>query len=242
MSSYCPTCKRLQTMPRNFEYESSKADHICQCDFTGSSSKMEIMGASRIFLRSEKNRRLHYTQYYGDGDSKAFMSVKDTYGLNSVTKFECIGHVQKRVDESKMRLWSRPWAQPQLAQALRHPCIHKTSIKLEHPVKKLLVVAAIAGSLDIWLAAEEKKTGDDKNVKTMILVLRRLQDNIPVIQCRISSKTASTNLSNSCTYGLKDFPKSRNDIFVDSKSSATLVKLRLSTRFPITLPRGKSSG
>ncbi|GFS77882.1 hypothetical protein TNCV_2027721 [Trichonephila clavipes] len=59
---------------------------------------MEIVGASRIFLRSEKNHRLHYTQYYGDGDSKAFMSVKDTYGLNSVTKFECIGHVQKEVD------------------------------------------------------------------------------------------------------------------------------------------------
>ncbi|GFV38376.1 uncharacterized protein TNCV_4958191 [Trichonephila clavipes] len=101
MSSYCPTCKRLQTMPRNFEYESSKADHICQCNFTGSSSKMEIVGASRIFLRSEKNRRLQYTQYYGDCDSKAFKSVKDTYGLNSVTKFECIGHVQKSGFTSK---------------------------------------------------------------------------------------------------------------------------------------------
>ncbi|GFV63540.1 uncharacterized protein TNCV_4389061 [Trichonephila clavipes] len=104
MSSYCPTCKRLQTMPRNFEYESSKADHICQCNFTDSSSKMEIVGASRIFLRSEKNRRLQYTQYYGDGDSKAFMSVKDTYGLNSVTKFECIGHVQKRVGSRLRKL------------------------------------------------------------------------------------------------------------------------------------------
>ncbi|GFS92484.1 hypothetical protein TNCV_1159721 [Trichonephila clavipes] len=65
---------------------------------------MEIVRASRIFLRSEKNRRLHYTQYYGDGDSKAFMSVKDTYGLNSVTKFECIGHVQKRVDQLTTRI------------------------------------------------------------------------------------------------------------------------------------------
>ncbi|GFY26179.1 uncharacterized protein TNCV_354951 [Trichonephila clavipes] len=91
-------------MPRNFEYESSKADHICQCNFTGSSSKLEIVGASRIFLRSEKNRRLKYTQYYGDGDSKAFMSVKDTYGLNSVTKFECIGHVQKRVGSRLRKL------------------------------------------------------------------------------------------------------------------------------------------
>ncbi|GFV92082.1 transposable element Tc3 transposase [Trichonephila clavipes] len=65
---------------------------------------MEIVGASRIFLRSEKNRRLQYTQYYGDGDSKAFMSVKDTYRLNSVTKFECIGHVQKRVGSRLRKL------------------------------------------------------------------------------------------------------------------------------------------
>ncbi|GFV68948.1 CCHC-type domain-containing protein [Trichonephila clavipes] len=104
MSSYCPTCKRLQTMPRNFEYESSKADHICQCNFTGSSSKMEIVGASRILLRSEKNRRLQYTQYYGDGDSKAFMSVKDTYGLNCVTKCDCIDHVQKKVGSRLRKL------------------------------------------------------------------------------------------------------------------------------------------
>ncbi|GFY06797.1 uncharacterized protein TNCV_482021 [Trichonephila clavipes] len=80
------------------------ADHICQCNFTGSSSKMEIVGASRIFLRSEKIRRLQYTQYYGDGDSKAFMSVKDTCGLNSVTKFECIDHVQKRVGSRLRKL------------------------------------------------------------------------------------------------------------------------------------------
>ncbi|GFV27527.1 hypothetical protein TNCV_746801 [Trichonephila clavipes] len=36
--------------------------------------------------------------------------------------------------------------------------------KLEHPVEKLLVVAAIAGSSDIWSAAEEKMTGDDKKM------------------------------------------------------------------------------
>ncbi|GFV29036.1 uncharacterized protein TNCV_4256431 [Trichonephila clavipes] len=111
MSSYFPTCKRLQTMPRKFEYESSKADHICQCNFTGSSSKMEIVGAFRIFLRSEKNSRLQYTQHYRDSDSKAFMSVKDTYGLNSVTKFECIGPVQKRV------AWGERW----LSRIVRSP-------------------------------------------------------------------------------------------------------------------------
>ncbi|GFU56048.1 hypothetical protein TNCV_3405121 [Trichonephila clavipes] len=54
MSSYCPTCKRLQTMPRNFENESSKADHICQCNFTGSSSKMEIVGLPEYFFDLKK--------------------------------------------------------------------------------------------------------------------------------------------------------------------------------------------
>ncbi|GFX49419.1 uncharacterized protein TNCV_3341971 [Trichonephila clavipes] len=32
------------------------------------------------------------------------MSVKDTYVLNSVTKFECIGHVQKRVGSRLRKL------------------------------------------------------------------------------------------------------------------------------------------
>ncbi|GFX50359.1 uncharacterized protein TNCV_338941 [Trichonephila clavipes] len=40
---------------------------------------------------------LKYAHYYGDRDSKGFISVKDTYGKDSVTKYECIGHVQKRV-------------------------------------------------------------------------------------------------------------------------------------------------
>ncbi|GFU83987.1 uncharacterized protein LOC101238613 [Trichonephila clavipes] len=36
-------------------------------------------------------------EYYGDGDSKGYESVKNFYGINTVTKLECIGHVQKRV-------------------------------------------------------------------------------------------------------------------------------------------------
>ncbi|GFW94524.1 uncharacterized protein TNCV_3904341 [Trichonephila clavipes] len=32
MSSYCPTCKGFQTMPRNFEYESSKAVPTVNCN------------------------------------------------------------------------------------------------------------------------------------------------------------------------------------------------------------------
>ncbi|GFS66937.1 hypothetical protein TNCV_4561861 [Trichonephila clavipes] len=45
-----------------------------------SSSSMEPVGAYRIFERSENHRMLRYTDYYGDGDSKAFDAVKDIYG------------------------------------------------------------------------------------------------------------------------------------------------------------------
>ncbi|GFX13210.1 uncharacterized protein TNCV_2989741 [Trichonephila clavipes] len=62
----------------------------------GSSSSMEPVGAYRIFERSEDHRMLRYTDYYGDGDSKAFDAVKDIYGKDSVAKLECIGYIQKR--------------------------------------------------------------------------------------------------------------------------------------------------
>ncbi|GFX39442.1 uncharacterized protein TNCV_2668041 [Trichonephila clavipes] len=43
----------------------------------------------------------------GDGDSKGFISVKGTYGKDSVTKYECIGHVQKRVGARLGKLKSK---------------------------------------------------------------------------------------------------------------------------------------
>ncbi|GFV50271.1 uncharacterized protein TNCV_621811 [Trichonephila clavipes] len=58
----------------------------------------------RDFERSEANRSLRYTSYYGDGDSKAFKNVKDIYGYDSVVKYECIGHVQKRVGSRLRKL------------------------------------------------------------------------------------------------------------------------------------------
>ncbi|GFV19929.1 hypothetical protein TNCV_2186851 [Trichonephila clavipes] len=48
------------------------------------------------FERSEANRSSIYV-LLRDGDSKAFNNVKDIYGYDSVVKYECIGHVQKRV-------------------------------------------------------------------------------------------------------------------------------------------------
>ncbi|GFU32131.1 hypothetical protein TNCV_3833641 [Trichonephila clavipes] len=53
-------CRPTVQHVRDFRYAETlnmsrqKADHICQCNFTGSSSKNGNYGASRIFLRSEK--------------------------------------------------------------------------------------------------------------------------------------------------------------------------------------------
>ncbi|GFX00025.1 uncharacterized protein TNCV_3080211 [Trichonephila clavipes] len=70
---------------------------LIEKEFTaGSSGSMEALGALRIFERSLIKRGLQYTEYYGDGDSKGFLQVKDIYGENSVTKLECIGHIQKK--------------------------------------------------------------------------------------------------------------------------------------------------
>ncbi|GFW52579.1 uncharacterized protein TNCV_405071 [Trichonephila clavipes] len=71
-----------------------------QCNHhKGSSSSMEPVGAYRIFERSEDHRMLRYTDYYGDEYSKAFDAVKDIYGKDSVTKLECIGHIQKELEQ-----------------------------------------------------------------------------------------------------------------------------------------------
>ncbi|GFX28140.1 uncharacterized protein TNCV_424671 [Trichonephila clavipes] len=106
MSSYCPTCRKISKMPRSIESETFAADHVCHSNFQGSALKMEAVGATRIFQRSIVKRGLKYAHYYGDGDSKGFISVKDTYGKDSVTKYECIGHVQKRVGARLRKLKS----------------------------------------------------------------------------------------------------------------------------------------
>ena len=59
---------------------------------------MEPAGALKIFQRSIKNRGLRYVHYYGDEDSKSYSTVKNVYKPHyEIEKFECIGHVQKRV-------------------------------------------------------------------------------------------------------------------------------------------------
>ncbi|GFT79854.1 uncharacterized protein TNCV_4597751 [Trichonephila clavipes] len=91
MSHFCRICSKKAKVP-----DAASNAHVC-CNHMGSASSMETVGAYRIFERSENHRKLQYTDYYGDGDSKAYESVKNMYAPNTVNKLECIGHVQKRV-------------------------------------------------------------------------------------------------------------------------------------------------
>ena len=51
------------------------------------------------FQRFTNGRKLRYTMYIGDGDTKAYSDVveADRYPCFPVKKDECMGHIQKRV-------------------------------------------------------------------------------------------------------------------------------------------------
>ncbi|GFV01261.1 uncharacterized protein TNCV_3374951 [Trichonephila clavipes] len=71
--------------------------HVCS-NFEDRSGNMEHVAAFGMFEHSKYLRKLQYLEYYGVGDSKAYEAVKNIHGKNSVTKLECIGQVQKRVE------------------------------------------------------------------------------------------------------------------------------------------------
>ena len=75
-----------------------KAGHICNLNYQRSSPNMEKVGVMKMYERPVEEKKLYYTSFYGDGESKSYTAVKDFYGPSKpVQKFECIGHYQKRI-------------------------------------------------------------------------------------------------------------------------------------------------
>ncbi|GFU51542.1 uncharacterized protein TNCV_81781 [Trichonephila clavipes] len=66
MSHFCRICSKKAKVP-----DAASNAHVC-CIHMGSASSMETVGAYRIFERPENHRKLQYTDYYGDGDSKVY--------------------------------------------------------------------------------------------------------------------------------------------------------------------------
>ncbi|GFW27285.1 transposable element Tcb2 transposase [Trichonephila clavipes] len=68
---------------------------------------METVGMVRIFQRSLSHRSVRYTSYIGDGDSKTFSSITSSNQYEediTVSKIECVGHVQKRMGTRLQKL------------------------------------------------------------------------------------------------------------------------------------------
>ncbi|GFX23290.1 uncharacterized protein TNCV_1558891 [Trichonephila clavipes] len=81
--------------------KSGKFFHVKEClkNHNGSAGMMETVGMVRIFQRSLSHRSVRYTSYIGDGDSKTFSSItaSNLYGEDiTISKIECVGHVQKK--------------------------------------------------------------------------------------------------------------------------------------------------
>ncbi|XP_066932065.1 uncharacterized protein [Clytia hemisphaerica] len=100
MSKNCKGCTKMKSVKTTDpqRYDAWKASHKCGLNFKGSSPAMEKEGAINIYNNSTKKHGLYYTSFFGDGDSKSFTAVQNTYGPRKpVKKHECIGHYQKRV-------------------------------------------------------------------------------------------------------------------------------------------------
>ena len=108
LSQVCKKCQLHSHLDKNSrEYELWRAEHNnCKANYKGSAPAMEPEGTQRMFQRSIGKNKLRYTELFGDGDSKSFNQVKDTYREDGieVCKKECIGHVQKRVGTALRKL------------------------------------------------------------------------------------------------------------------------------------------
>ena len=76
-------------------------------NFSGSAGLMDPIGVQKIYARSMVSRKLRYTSYIGDGDTKSYSSVvkEQPYRHNTqIEKLECVGHVQKRLGNAIKQL------------------------------------------------------------------------------------------------------------------------------------------
>ncbi|GFU47514.1 uncharacterized protein TNCV_2000191 [Trichonephila clavipes] len=102
MSSFCKGCDSWKRIKGSPAYKKWKILHVKEYlkNHNGSAGMMETVGMVRIFQRSLSHRSVRYTSYIGDGDSKTFSSItaSNPYGEDiTVSKIECVGHVQKRM-------------------------------------------------------------------------------------------------------------------------------------------------
>ena len=108
MSNYCNKCsikKANKVSDEDMETWFKSHKTLCMKNHTGAAGAMEPVGIKRIFRRSIKTRKLRYTGFLGDGDSKSYntvVSANPPIYRHQINKLECCGHVQKRMGKRLM--------------------------------------------------------------------------------------------------------------------------------------------
>ena len=109
LSNYCKQCQSHENLDKNSEeyiaFQRAHSDE-CRLNHEGTANSMESAGAVAIFSRSVNKHNIRYTGYLGDGDSSSFGTVCENkpYGDCEIQKYECIGHVRKRVGSRLRKL------------------------------------------------------------------------------------------------------------------------------------------
>ena len=108
MSNDCNKCsikKANKVGDKDMETWFKSHKTLCMKNHTGAAGAMQPVGMQRIFQRSIKTRKLQYTGYLGDGDSKLYnvvASANPPIYSHQITKLECCSHVQNRIGKSLM--------------------------------------------------------------------------------------------------------------------------------------------
>ena len=100
MSKECRQCMKWEGKEKTAEYDAwwNEHCHNCQANFSGSSGAMDSEGTLQIFKRSMEKHSLIYSEFLGDGDSKAYdLLVEHQVYPSEIRKLECVGHIQKRM-------------------------------------------------------------------------------------------------------------------------------------------------
>ena len=111
MSKDCKECTVWRNKEHTQEWEGHQ--HLCQANHLGSSGSMDASGLLAIFQWSVESYAVLYTEFLGDGDSKAHKLIVNeaVYAKREVSKLDCVGHVQKRLG-SRLR-----WLKKRMGQA-----------------------------------------------------------------------------------------------------------------------------
>ena len=106
LTKVCHGCKAIGSETDDAKKADLLEKHTgkCKINYVASAPSMESTGIKRIFERSEESRHLQYTEYFEDGDRKAYHQVDNCYEGVHVEKKECVGHVQKQVGTALRKL------------------------------------------------------------------------------------------------------------------------------------------